>query len=159
KPGSVFLKEVIEHYRLFLKEGDRKGIGFDTMIHQVLGVSGHGEALKQLPWQWIHPLPDMSRTFSEIAVTDREIRGGRWREKHNPILVNTWHRPDQMVNTMLERYHPFLFQTEGEIVEIRLQTYIDLLDKRLNTMGLAFAEFAERGGGRIVELGMMRSFV
>src|SRR5690606_24704236 len=38
-------------------------------------------------------------------------------------------------------------------------TYIDLLDKRLNTMGLAFAEFAERGGGRIVELGMMRSFV
>ena len=165
KPKAYFLACLIEAFAKAPRKDKIAELAVSVtgpaLFSRTIEVEGGLEKLRitQLPWQWVNPLPDMAQDFPERAIYDRQIRQRTWQEEHAPFLVHYWHHTWCQAGTTLEQYLPFLQQSDGEIAERRLQAFCSLMDKRVATTGRAIAEFAERGGGRLVELGIVRQLV
>lgn len=89
KPGARFLKRVID---AFVAQGGEEhhpaaavmvtGPGlFSRLVEEAGGPEAAG--ITPLPWQWIHPLPDMSNEFPEKAEYLKKIRERTWREERD----------------------------------------------------------------------------
>ena len=175
KPGAELFKRYLERI------GETSGETIEKLKNDPVMLTGPGiltdlieeaggpEALKVgvLPWQWIHPLPDMTLKFPEWEQYDALIRSGDWFLKLEtpPFVAHYWWHSYCNSHNMMKMYGELLFQSSGVLVERRLEKFVDLLDKRAETTGTALAEFAERFCGRdsevntLVELGVTRSFV
>ncbi len=132
---------------------------FSTVIESSLcGVLGLG--IRPLPWNWIHPLPNIYVPVREQKAYMRLIRKRTWRdgaqvdlnldegplEPVEPFVAHYWWHSyiegSREVN-MLIRYAPLLLQTDGEIAERRLQKWVPRLGDALDAAGQALAEAAE----------------
>jgi mannosyltransferase OCH1-like enzyme len=169
KPGSRFLKRVIEEFE---KQGGGNhhpanavfvtGPGLFTRIIEEMG-GPKAAGVCEIPWQWVHPLPDMSLEFEEKEEYEQMIREGTWKQKYDPVVVHYWHHTWCRAGNTLQKYGHLLLTKPGEIVEERLQRFVPYLEKeteknRTETVVVALTEFAQRGAGLLVELGVMRSY-
>jgi len=132
KPRARFLKRAID---AFVAQGGgnhppwaavmRTGPGFFAQLVEEAG--GPEEAsITALPWEWIHPLPDMTNEFHQKAGYLQMIRARSWREAHDPFVVHYWHHTWCRSGNMLARWGHLLHQTDGETVERRLWRFSDV---------------------------------
>ena len=158
KPGARFLKEVIDNFSS-MAGGDHQpadavmvtGPGlFARLVNSAGGPAAAG--VTPLPWEWIHPLPDMSNEFSESQEYLQKIRDRTWREDHDPFVVHYWHHTWCKAGNMLNRWGHLLHQTDGEIAERRLWRFEEEIRSELGSsctliaqLGRGFAEFANTG--------------
>jgi hypothetical protein len=123
---------------------------FTTLVEEAGGPIEAG--VTPMPWEWIHPLPDLTLEFPERPRYERAVLRRKWRKDDVPFVVHYWyHTWSKGLNT-LTRYEGVILQTDGEIVERRLQAALPLLGSRASTVGRALAEFAERGQRTVLEL-------
>ena len=175
KPGAELFRRYLE------RVGQNTGAEISRMADDPVHLTGPGvltdlieeaggpEALHVgvLPWQWVHPLPDMSLEFPEWEEYDRLIRSGEWflELETPPFLAHYWWHSYLGGETMMNMYGDLLFQSAGVLAERRLEKYADWMGDRAETMGAALAEFAQRfgdpenGASTVVEFGVARSFV
>jgi len=173
KAGSRFLKDVLAQYARNLE----LGCAFDDVVGQtgpglfsrVIEHSGHGVygyGIRPLPWRWIYPLPNVFVHVPQTAAYKQLIHQRTWRDGEQvpmedyeegkpekaglPFVAHYWWHSYiegcREVN-MLLRYAPFLLQTDGEIVERRLQRWLGTGGDWLDAAGQALAQFAEAGSG------------
>lgn len=155
KPGSRFLGRVIEEFRRQAvgrpSPADAVMVTGPGLFTRLVEAAGGPEAagVTTLPWQWVHPLPDMSNELPEKAGYLKMIRERTWRDEHDPYVVHYWHHTWCRAGNMLSRWGHLLHQTDGEIVERRLWKVLEGEDAETKAAaeraGRALAEFAETG--------------
>jgi mannosyltransferase OCH1-like enzyme len=180
RPGAKFLRLALDELTRRLNSGNFEaedavmstGPGLLTRVIDLAGNDLGALGISELPWQWVHPLPNIYLQLPERAAYKRLIHTKKWRDgwqvayDQNQIAQNGsvkceppfaahywWHsyiENCRQVN-MLAKFGPQLQQTDGEIVERRLS----VLDMRAcpQSLGEALCAFAELGGRRILVTG------
>jgi hypothetical protein len=97
KPDSTVLKLLLESLEKSLR---KRGVFHSepvtttgpVALTRIIEANGGPLALKiaVLPWEWIHPLPDMALRFPGREGFEAMIRTGNWVEAIQPYAVHYW---------------------------------------------------------------------
>src|SRR5690606_26354798 len=115
RPGARFLKEVLERISERTKDRGKQdhlkpgnavfetGPGIFTEVIEAVG-DPENYKVRVLPWQSIHPLPDMSCRFGERPKWERMILDGSWKTRFEPYVVHYWYHTWCKGGNTLEHY-------------------------------------------------------
>ncbi|MEI7912169.1 MAG: glycosyltransferase [Verrucomicrobiota bacterium] len=166
RPNCALFQKYLRHIGSLSQEdvsarrGNPVTLTGPEVLTRMVETAGGPESLKVgvLPWQWIHPLPDMTIDFPEWNSYDALIRNGDWcaRCGQEPFAVHHWWH-SYMDRTMLGMYGDQLYQTDANIAERRLRSMAEKLGGRAESTGMALAEFAQNGGGVVIDLDPLTS--
>ena len=146
------------------------GPGLLTRIVELGNSDLKALGIREMPWRWVHPLPNVFVRFDERPQYRRLIRTRQWREGRQVQLLEDgddfqrWGEPPFAAHywwhsyiencrevNMLLKHAPSLLQTDGEIVERRLNSLPEqLLNNCPQSLGEALCAMAERGGKSVV---------
>jgi mannosyltransferase OCH1-like enzyme len=128
----------------------------NEVIAKLGGVESSG--VLHLPWEIIHPLPDLTNEFPEKAAVESSIRQRDWRQA-NPYVAHYWYHTWCSTRNMIVTHREHLFADASEALRERLAKYAVFLGPRLETVSEALAEITSQPQPVIVELGIARSFI
>ena len=137
KPGASFLQSYMDRISNRVAERGLKNpanavfetgpILFSETLEDeiVVNLSGGKESkVRYIPWERDHPLPDMTNDFPDFVEWQEIILSRSWKFDPEPFVVHYWYHTWCAGGTMLENYGESLLQSDGEIVESRLQRWI-----------------------------------
>lgn len=131
------------------------------LLNRALTVMGglKPAGVRYVPWEVIHPLPDMTNPFEEKEAADAAIRGRTWRGV-NPWVAHYWYHTWCSTRNMVLAYSDCLFADRHEAAMERLEPYRSLLGPRSETVGAVLEKLAAQDGPvTLIELGVARSFI
>lgn len=178
KPNSVYFARLLGELDQMAADcrvkGDAVGLTGPGLLTNMIERHENdldGLGIRPIPWEWLHPLPNVFVRFPERPMYRRLIRTrewrdgkqvdmtseeGGWRWTERPFAAHYWWHSyigECRNNNMLERHASALLQSDGDIAETRLQSAEARNGSTLDSVASALAVFAEQGGGLILELG------
>ncbi|GAA5483824.1 glycosyltransferase [Haloferula sargassicola] len=167
KPGARFFKAYID--RLVRIASEREG----PISGGVINLTGPGAfaelveeagspaalGLSILPWEWLSPLPNMSASWGRETLReyDELIRRGDWAWELNPFVAHYWWHNYHDPRSTISMYGSMLFQSDGRIVNRRLDKILPEDDPGSDFLGRTLAEYAELEEGSFVESSLQES--
>ena len=176
KPRAKFFRLVLDALERQLISGyakddavDATGPGLLTRIIELGNRNLELLGICEMPWRLVHPLPNVFVNFEERPRYKKLVRTEDWRRGKQVRLleeeadVQRWGEPPFAAHywwhsyiencrevNMLLKYADSLLQTDGEMVERRLNALDDLaLEAIPQGLGEGLCELAERGGRHI----------
>jgi mannosyltransferase OCH1-like enzyme len=180
KPGAKFLRYVLDaimrQANTTYDKTDPVQVTGPGLLTRIVHLGDNNLAdigIREIPWQWVHPLPHIFVHFKERARYKRLILTREWREGKQVRLLESgddflpwgvppfaahywWHSyiSNHREVNMLSKYAHSLLQSDGEIVERRLNELPEMVqDSCLQSVGEALCLMAERGGNIVVIAG------
>ena len=167
RPGAPLIKEAMRQLAGMVAGGyvfNSRNAVIETgpgLLNRALRTMGGLEAagVQYLPWEMIHPLPDMTNGFPEKEAADADIRSRNWRGAA-PWVAHYWYHTWCSTRNMVVAYHECLFADREEAARERLDKYSDLLGGRSEPICTALERLAATEGPvTVIELGVTRSFI
>jgi mannosyltransferase OCH1-like enzyme len=167
RPGAALIGEALRQLRAAVESGrefDPRNAVMDTgpaLLNRALRVLGGLESagVEYLPWERVHPLPDMTNAFPEKEAAAKAIRARAWRGDA-PWVAHYWYHTWCSTRNMVLEFNDCLFAPAEEAAMERLARYDGYLGKRAHTTKEAIQRLAGTAGPvTVVELGVTRSFV
>lgn len=97
RPKARFLRFFLEHLHSLVKDGyqgsnEPVSTTGPVALTRIVEEQGGTEELKIaiVPYFWIHPLPDMNRSFHGREGYEEILMDGSWRARFCPYLLHCW---------------------------------------------------------------------
>lgn len=168
RPGAPLLDEALRQLAGMVTRGfefnSRNAVmetGPGLLNRAIRGLGGlEAASVQYLPWEQIHPLPDMTNEFPERDAAHQSITSRNWRDKHAPWVAHYWYHTWCSTRNMVVAYQNCLFADRGEAAMERLAKYADLLGPREKSVRMAMERVAMIPGPvTVIELGVTRSYI
>lgn len=167
RPGAPLIQEALRQLAGMVAGGyvfNARNAVMETgpgLLNRALRTLGGPEAasVQYLPWEQIHPLPDMTNAFPEKEAADADIRSRNWRGAA-PWVAHYWYHTWCSTRNMVVAYSDCLFADREEAARERLDQYRGMLGQRGESVCTALERLAATEGPvTVIELGVTRSFI
>lgn len=119
RPGAILFERYFAAVASSIRSGAMGGDPIKTtgplVLTRLIDEQGGPLAARVgiMPYEWIHPLPDMRWDFPEVAEYDEMIRSHTWRERFNSFAAHYWWHSYCPAESIFGIYGNEIFQADG----------------------------------------------